>query len=81
LEGPDLRVDVREFQQALAEGDAARALEACDARILNDFEEEWAIEARDEHAQQLAGAARDGCGRRVRSTSGGGTADPRRGRP
>jgi DNA-binding SARP family transcriptional activator len=56
LEGPDLRVDVREFQQALAEGDAARALEACDAPILDDFEEEWAIEARDEHAQRLAGA-------------------------
>ena len=56
LEGPDLRVDVREFQQALADGDTARALEACDAPILNDFEEEWAIEARDEHAQQLASA-------------------------
>ena len=56
LEGPDLRVDVREFQQAIADGDAARALEACDAPILNDFEEEWAIEARDEHAQQLASA-------------------------
>ncbi len=56
LEGPDLRVDVREFQQALADGDAARALEACDAPILDDFEEEWAIEARDEHAQQLADA-------------------------
>ena len=56
LEGPDLRVDVREFQQALADGDAARALEACDASILDDFGEEWAIEARDEHAQQLAGA-------------------------
>ena len=56
LEGPDLSVDVREFQQALAEGDAARALEACDAPILDDFGEEWAIEARDAHAQQLARA-------------------------
>ncbi len=56
LEGPDLGVDVREFQRALADGDAARALEACDASILDDFEEEWAIEARDEHAQQLASA-------------------------
>jgi len=56
LEGPDLRVDVREFQQALAEGDAARALEACGGPILEDFQVEWAIEARDEHVQQLAGA-------------------------
>ena len=56
LEGPELRVDVREFQQALAEGDAARALEACGGPILDDFQVEWAIEARDEHAQQLASA-------------------------
>lgn len=56
LEGPGLRVDVRDFKEALADGDAARALEACNAPILDDFEEEWAIEARDEHARQLAGA-------------------------
>src|SRR5437763_10603313 len=42
LEGPDLRVDVREFNEALAEGDPVRALEACDAPILVDFDEEWA---------------------------------------
>ncbi|MFL5861879.1 MAG: ATP-binding protein [Solirubrobacteraceae bacterium] len=56
LEGPGLRVDVRDFSEALAGGDAARALEACDAPILEDFEEEWALEARDEHVQQLAAA-------------------------
>ena len=56
LEGPDLRVDAREFQRALDEGDAARALEVCGAPILDGFEEEWAIEARDEHAHRLAGA-------------------------
>src|SRR5881275_1027716 len=36
LEGPELRVDVREFQQALADRAAGRALEACDAPILDD---------------------------------------------
>jgi DNA-binding SARP family transcriptional activator/tetratricopeptide (TPR) repeat protein len=56
LEGADLTVDAREFQRALDEGDAARALEACGAPILDGFEDEWAIEARDEHAHSLAGA-------------------------
>jgi DNA-binding SARP family transcriptional activator len=56
LEGADLTVEIREFDRALAHGDVTRALAACDAPILEDFEEEWAIEARDEHARQLAGA-------------------------
>lgn len=56
LGGPDLTVDVRVFQRALDEGDAAGALEACGAPILEGFDEEWAIEARDEHMHRLAGA-------------------------
>ena len=56
LDGPGLTVDVREFQQALDDGDAARALEACGGAILDGFDEEWAIEARDEHVHLLAGA-------------------------
>ena len=56
LEGPDLRVDAREFQRGLDEGDVGRALEACGAPILDGFDEEWAIEAREEHAHRLAGA-------------------------
>ncbi len=56
LEGAELRVDARVFQRALDDGDAARALEACGAPILDGFEEEWAIEAREEHAHRLAGA-------------------------
>src|ERR1700749_2505153 len=38
LEGPGLRVDAREFQRALDEGDAARALEACGVPILDGFD-------------------------------------------
>ena len=34
----------------------ARALEACGAPILDGFDEDWALEARDEHAHRLAGA-------------------------
>ncbi len=56
LDGPDLTVDVREFQQALEGGDTERALEACGAPVLDGFDEEWAIEARDEHLHRLAGA-------------------------
>jgi DNA-binding SARP family transcriptional activator len=56
LDGPDLTVDVREFRQALEEGDAPRALDACGAPILEGFDEEWAIDARDEHMHRLASA-------------------------
>ena len=56
LEGEDLRVDTRAFQQALDEGDPMRALEACSAPILDGFEEEWAHEARDEHTHRLGEA-------------------------
>ncbi|HEY1522377.1 MAG TPA: AAA family ATPase [Solirubrobacteraceae bacterium] len=56
LEGSDLRVDAREFQRGLDEDDVTRALEACAAPILEGFDEEWAVEARDEHVQRLAGA-------------------------
>jgi DNA-binding SARP family transcriptional activator/tetratricopeptide (TPR) repeat protein len=56
LDGADLRVDVRVFQRALEDHDPERALEACGAPILEDFEEEWALEARDEHARRLGDA-------------------------
>jgi DNA-binding SARP family transcriptional activator/tetratricopeptide (TPR) repeat protein len=56
LDGEELRVDARAFQQALDEGDPVRALEACSAQILDGFEEEWAHEARDEHAHRLGEA-------------------------
>jgi DNA-binding SARP family transcriptional activator/tetratricopeptide (TPR) repeat protein len=56
LDGPDLTVDARAFQQALGDGDPLRALEACGAPILDGFDDEWAVEARDEHAQQLGEA-------------------------
>jgi DNA-binding SARP family transcriptional activator/tetratricopeptide (TPR) repeat protein len=56
LDGADLTVDARAFQRALDDGDAPRALEACGAPILDGFEEDWAIDARDEHAQRLARA-------------------------
>src|SRR3954447_6423339 len=56
LDGPGLGVDTRAFQQALGEGDPVRALEECSAPILDGFDEEWALEARDEHARRLGEA-------------------------
>jgi len=56
LDGPDLRVDTRAFMQALDDGDPVRALEACSTPILDGFDDEWALEARDEHAYRLGEA-------------------------
>ncbi len=82
LDGPDLTVDVREFQQALDDGDALRALEVCGGPILDGFDEEWAIEARDEHMHRLAAAfetaaaAADDPADAVRLTRAGVALDP-----
>jgi DNA-binding SARP family transcriptional activator len=56
LEGPDLSVDVRAFERALRAGDPAGALQACSATILDGFDDDWAHEAREEHAHRLADA-------------------------
>jgi DNA-binding SARP family transcriptional activator len=62
LEGPDLLVDTRAFQQALDQRDPVRALSACSSPILDDFDDDWAIEARDEHAHQLGEALEQAAG-------------------
>jgi DNA-binding SARP family transcriptional activator/tetratricopeptide (TPR) repeat protein len=56
LDGPGLEVDARAFHEALGDGDATRALDACGAPILEGFDEEWAIAARDEHSRRLGDA-------------------------
>jgi DNA-binding SARP family transcriptional activator len=53
LDGADLNVDTRAFQHALEAGDPERALAACGEPILDGFDEDWALEARDEHAHRL----------------------------
>ena len=54
LAGPDLEVDARAFQAALDDGDPEQALAACSEPILDGFDEDWALEARDAHAHHLA---------------------------
>jgi DNA-binding SARP family transcriptional activator/tetratricopeptide (TPR) repeat protein len=56
LDGDDLTVDARAFEQALRQGDPAGALEACRAPILDGFDEDWAHEARRVHTERLAEA-------------------------
>ncbi len=56
LDGSDLRVDTRTFRQALDGGDPLAALAACSEPILDGFDEDWALEARDQHAHLLAEA-------------------------
>ena len=56
LDGDDLVVDARRFEQALGRGDAASALEACGESILDGFDEDWAHAARQAHDERLAEA-------------------------
>ena len=56
LDGPGLNVDTREFDHALRKGDPVRALAACRAPILDGFEDDWAHDAREQHAHRLAEA-------------------------
>jgi DNA-binding SARP family transcriptional activator/tetratricopeptide (TPR) repeat protein len=56
LDGDGLLVDARAFEHALARGDAAGAVEACGAQILDGYDEDWAHEARQTHARRLADA-------------------------
>lgn len=56
LGGADLVVDVRAFAEALDEGDPVGALQACSGPILEEFDEDWASEAREEHSQRLGQA-------------------------
>src|SRR4051812_44186192 len=44
LDGDGLEVDARAFEAALRRGDAAAALDACRAQILDGFDDDWAHE-------------------------------------
>ncbi|HSD82179.1 MAG TPA: AAA family ATPase, partial [Solirubrobacteraceae bacterium] len=50
-----VRVDVREFRRRLAEGDLEGAARAGHGELLDGFDGDWALRARDEHAAELAG--------------------------
>jgi DNA-binding SARP family transcriptional activator/tetratricopeptide (TPR) repeat protein len=52
--GDTVRVDVRAFRRHVAEGDLATAVEAARGELLDGFDGDWALRARDEHAAELA---------------------------
>jgi DNA-binding SARP family transcriptional activator len=50
-----VRVDLREFRRCLADGDLEAAADAGHGELLDGFDGDWALRARDEHATELAG--------------------------
>jgi DNA-binding SARP family transcriptional activator len=50
-----VRVDVWEFRRCLADGDLEAAADAGSGELLDGFDGDWALRARDEHAAELAG--------------------------
>jgi DNA-binding SARP family transcriptional activator len=50
-----VRVDLWEFRRRLADGDLDGAAEAGRGNLLDGFDGDWALRARDEHAAELAG--------------------------
>ncbi|HYP47068.1 MAG TPA: AAA family ATPase, partial [Thermoleophilaceae bacterium] len=50
-----VRVDVREYARCLADGELEAAAEAGQGELLEGFDADWALRARDEHAAELAG--------------------------
>ena len=70
---PDTWVDVLEAERLSAAGDLEEALELCDGPFLPGIDDEWALEAQDEHRERVvrlleavaAAAGRDGDLRRA----------------
>ena len=70
---PETWVDVLEADRLGADGDVERALELCDGPLLPGIDDEWALEAQDEHRERVvrlleavaAAAERDGDLRRA----------------
>ncbi len=50
-----VRVDVREFRRCIAGGELEAAADAGRGELLDGFDGDWALRAREEHAAELAG--------------------------
>jgi DNA-binding SARP family transcriptional activator len=48
--------DLQAFERHLRDGDAEAAVALCSGPLLADFDDEWVLEPRDRHAEQLAAA-------------------------
>ena len=52
--GLDCETDLRRFEEAVAAGRLADAAECCRGPLLADLDEDWVLEARDEHAHRVS---------------------------
>src|ERR1700761_7019107 len=53
--GVRCETDLREFESLVAGGRLEEAVALCSGPLLADFDDDWVLEARDEHAERLAG--------------------------
>ncbi len=59
LAGDDLRVDLREVQRLIAQGQPEAALAFCRGDLLQELDDDWVVEARAEMDREVAAALRD----------------------
>lgn len=50
---PQVTTDLEEFRRLVEAGELERALALCRGRLLSDFDDEWVLEAREEHERDL----------------------------
>lgn len=50
----EVRTDVDEFRRLVAAGERAEAIDLCRGRLLGDLDDEWVLEAREEHERELS---------------------------
>jgi DNA-binding SARP family transcriptional activator len=50
----NIGTDIGEFRRLVATGDPAGAIALCRGRLLSDLDDEWVLEAREEHERELA---------------------------
>lgn len=62
--GPDLVVDLHEFDRLVSTGELTEAVAQCRGELLHMYDEDWIFDARDEHGARLA-TVLDKLGRRL----------------
>ena len=59
LAADDLWVDLREVRRLIAQGQPAAALDLCRGDLLQELDDDWVVEAREELDREVAAALRD----------------------
>jgi DNA-binding SARP family transcriptional activator len=50
----EVRTDLRDFRRLVATGERVGAIGLCHGRLLSDLDDDWVLEAREEHERELA---------------------------